>query len=619
MHQFFISTLLFCSIFSFSVLAQSVNSEVENPQGLVSGTITGVDPGSATIPELLTVEISGSGTHFAMGTGTSVWFTQGSSTIFSPNSVAVNNLLLQAEMLFTNYHEPGYYDVNTYNQYDGYLILPDGFYLNENPNPPMLTDVTPGSGQAGEIAILTITGQFTNFTQAYNYVYLTKPNASGLSATFVTVLDDETLEAEVHVPTTSTEGFYNLYVSNAWDGTIGLINAFEILPDPDPPYLTGVDPDNGTIPESLTVTISGVNTHFNQGTGTFVTFRQGSSSIIYPVSVSPQSDTEIDASFMFDNLDSPGYYDVRTYSALDGTLELYNAFYLYPNPNPPMLVSIDPDQAEPGQTLDVEISGQNTSFTQGTGTIVWLNKESISIYPNNVTAVNDELLDVNLYIGLNVPTGLYTVNALNNADGLLTLPDAFDIGYLAPQLLSVVPDHGYIGDIVQLQVSGENTHFLDASYLAAWLYNSGSGISTMSLTPVSNTLMEVEFELTSASEPGLWDVYVENDIDGEISLIDAFEIIDTVSVINNHTYPFKVQVTPNPGRGVFNIAIESFPERAVKLSVMNQQGLKIEDFSFSEKAFPSSQIDLSPYPGGVYLFHFYSQGYSISQKVVIAR
>ena len=166
MNRILLAVILFCGLFSFNGLAQPADPQGLDTDALLTGSLTGIDPASATIPQSLTVEISGSGTHFAMGTGTSVWFSQGSATIYSDNSVALNNVLLQAEMLFTNYHDPGYYDVNTYNQNDGLLTLPDGFFLNENPNPPLLINVSPDNGLAVENALLTITGQNNNITHA---------------------------------------------------------------------------------------------------------------------------------------------------------------------------------------------------------------------------------------------------------------------------------------------------------------------------------------------------------------------------------------------------------------------------------------------------------------------
>lgn len=588
---------------------------------VLNGSLTSVDPESATIPESLVVEIAGSGTHFSMGTGTSVWFSHGSNTVWSSNTVEMNNTLLQAQLLFTNNHEPGYYDVNTLNESDGHLVLSNAFYLNENPNPPILLEASPESGQAGEVAILTITGQYTHFDQGYNYAYLYKAGGSSLSATYVTVLDSETMEAEFHVPTNTIAGFYNMQIYNSLDGNMGLMNAFEVTVDPDPPYLTDIEPNNGSIPENLTVTISGVNTHFNQGTGTFVNLKHATYyTTLYPQSVSPISDTEINATFLFDNLDQTGYYDVKTYSALDGGLVLYDAFYLNPNPNPPTLVSINPDQAEPGQTLDVEISGQNTSFSQGTGTIAWLKKGNTSIYPNTANADDDETLDANFYISPNAPTGWYTLNTLNNTDGHLILSNVFNVNYLSPQLVMVEPDHGYTGDIAVMELTGENTHFQDASTsMQAWMSKGNIENPASSITTTSNTTVELEFDLNEEFEAGIWTIGIQNDIDGEVLLQDGFEVIDTISSISNIKNLYTLQIAPNPSAGVFTISLQSIVKKEVHLVILDQTGARIEEYRMEAPPVVDYVMDLTDHPAGIYFIQVNFNGTSSSYKIILSK
>jgi hypothetical protein len=53
-------------ILLLAIFVSSIFLNAQNPE------LIGVDPDFATIPELLTVEISGSNTNFAMGTGTVV-------------------------------------------------------------------------------------------------------------------------------------------------------------------------------------------------------------------------------------------------------------------------------------------------------------------------------------------------------------------------------------------------------------------------------------------------------------------------------------------------------------------------------------------------------------------
>ncbi|MCF8369853.1 MAG: hypothetical protein K9G76_12505 [Bacteroidales bacterium] len=358
--------------------------------------LTGIIPDEATIPDELTVEISGSYTHFTMGTGTTVWLSSGSNSIYSSWVNEINDSILQAQFLFSNTKVPDVYDVYTHNYVDGELNLPDAFTLNLNPNPPYLETVEPPSAAAGQMITLVITGGYTNFTQGVDYAYLFSNN-TWLTDYSITIVSDEQIEVEIPITSGVPSGLYSLKVKTDWDGTMYLYDVFTVEDDPSPQFLTDITPDTGTIPENLSVTISGNGTHFMQATGTIVKFRQGSSTI-YPWSVTEISNTEVTAEFSFDNFDNPGFYDVNTYNAVDGDLFLDNGFYLNPNPNPPQIVSVEPDSALQGETLQVAISGQNTNFTQGTGTIVWLKQDFYIINPYSTTVVNDELINASFQI-----------------------------------------------------------------------------------------------------------------------------------------------------------------------------------------------------------------------------
>lgn len=92
------------------------------------------------------------------------------------------------------------------------------------------------------------------------------------------------------------------------------------------------------------------------------------------------------------------------------------------------VVSITPDSALQGQTLNVVITGNSTNFGQGTNTIqVWLSKGMDIIPSNSVFVVNDLQLIVNFTIPLSTPTGLYDVNTYNALDGYVTLIDGFEV------------------------------------------------------------------------------------------------------------------------------------------------------------------------------------------------
>lgn len=596
-------------ILLLAIFVSSIFLNAQNPE------LTGVDPDFATIPELLTVEISGSNTNFAMGTGTVVWFNQGSSTIFPMSVNEISNYLLQAEFLFTNTHIPAVYDVHTHNNYDGHLVLPDAFTLNPNPNPPFLVSIAPSSSYAGEMVTVTITAENTNFTQGVYYAYLYK-NYTYLMDNSITVISDETIIVEFPITSGCPIGFYDLWVKSAWDGLINLNDAFMVFPDPDPPYLTEVVPDNATIPETLTVTISGNGTHFTQATGTTVKFKQGSSTI-YPNTVVEVNDTEVLAQFTFDDFDIPGYYDVNTYNALDGDLYLYDAFYLYPNPNPPQLISIEPDSAQPGDNLEVSISGQNTSFTQGTGTTVWLNMGYNYIYPYSTTVINDELVNASFLINNNATLGSYDVNTHNWANGNLVLVDGFTIYYEIPYISYIDPVSGYLGEWITLSIYGENTHFFDAISYDAWLLKENLVIYPVAINALSNNEIVADIIIPEDAEPGYWTVYATSSIDGDMYLEDAFEIIDTTTSIQYYELFKTLEIYPNPTNGKIIISFELNNSDYVVLQLCDFFGNTLYEERFDKNKIKHEELVIPSLASGVYYLKFLSNSSVVSRKIIV--
>ncbi len=92
--------------------------------------IVKADPDSARQGDNLQVTISGQNTSFfAQGTET-VWFSQGSSTTIYPTSVnIVSNTQIDADFAIPMLAPLGYYDVNSFDTIDGYLIKTNGFNI----------------------------------------------------------------------------------------------------------------------------------------------------------------------------------------------------------------------------------------------------------------------------------------------------------------------------------------------------------------------------------------------------------------------------------------------------------------------------------------------------------
>jgi hypothetical protein len=192
--------------------------------------------------------------------------------------------------------------------------------------------------------------------------------------------------------------------------------------------LVSVSPNNGNAGETLNVTITGNNTHFDQGSGTTVDFgfNQGSSTMVVN-SINATSSTSLIANITIPSNTYTGSYNVYIYNNVDGYIA-YNGFQVN-GITPPTLVSVSPNSGNAGETLDVTITGNNTHFDQGSGTLVdfGFNQASGTIIVNSINVTSSTSLIANISIPQNANIGIYDVSIFNNVDGVLTLSNVFQV------------------------------------------------------------------------------------------------------------------------------------------------------------------------------------------------
>jgi hypothetical protein len=91
-------------------------------------------------------------------------------------------------------------------------------------------------------------------------------------------------------------------------------------------------------------------------------------------------------------------------------------------------MSISPAVAYNGSTINVNVTGQNTNFTEGAGTTLSFSFEQIgSTIVNSYNIINDLNLEANITIPSEIPPGTYNVFTNNSVDGNLTLTNSFQI------------------------------------------------------------------------------------------------------------------------------------------------------------------------------------------------
>lgn len=97
---------------------------------------------------------------------------------------------------------------------------------------------------------------------------------------------------------------------------------------------------------------------------------------------------------------------------------------------------------------------------------------------------------------------------------------------LVPLLRSVFPDSGYQGYPVSVIISAKNTHFdLGNGVLDVRLEQGASVIHATTFSASSATVVHADFDIPATAPIGLWDVVVESDADGVVTLSNAFQIL----------------------------------------------------------------------------------------------
>jgi hypothetical protein len=181
----------------------------------------------------------------------------------------------------------------------------------------------------------------------------------------------------------------------------------------------------------LLVTITGLNTHFNQASSTSL-YQPSSDTSINSDSIFKISNTSILVQFTVPINASIGKYDLKLDNPYDGEyLTLTDGFQIDVNPTI-RLVSISQIKSAPGETLEVTITGANTHFDQASSTTISFSQASSSTIINSstITKISDTSIKASFTIPKNTSLGYYDVNLSNSLDGNLSMPNGFEIALI---------------------------------------------------------------------------------------------------------------------------------------------------------------------------------------------
>lgn len=490
-------------------------------QNLYAQVIKSVSPDSVLNCKVLDVTISGSNTIFQQGTNLLSFNSAVNSYSVAPiSSVFLNDSTINVKVAFNNEAPLGFYNFNIsrYLQTQT-LTLNNAIYVQENFKKPMLIADTLKTLRQDESIQLYIQGSYTNFTRSNNFIKLINGN-SVVSSANVNVINDSVVVANFSFSYFNREGYYSLELRNTVDGLITADSVVLLLQGLKPPKIVSITPSTATQGQSLSVTITGQNTIFQQGTNV-LSYSNGSSNL----SVSGANfvnDTLIVANVLIPSNASLGYYNFYLGNYLGSySLSNLNALQVFEGNTTPQIVSCSPNHAVKGDTLDIIVSCVSTQLSGYTNS-VYLELNGYTIYATSISVLNNSTLLCRFVFNYFKHPGVYSLKLSNPLSGILTLANSFVLSESnkTPKIKSVAPNYVKMGGVLTVSISGQNTKFEQATNHIS-LNQDVNSINAANAVFVNDSLIQCSFDFSNSSVNGWQHLNISNYLQYNIGLENA--------------------------------------------------------------------------------------------------
>ena len=389
-----------------------------------------------------------------------------------------------------------------------------------------IISVNPDSAVQGQRLNIVVTAENIDFTQGTNTVSF-RQGSSEL------IVRDKSAGGKGSItlhPTFTIDypaGYYKLSVTNTDKGVTYTRDSAIILKTL--PFIDFITPAYATKGETVTITIHGFNTHFDKAGATNGVYLDNGSKTIDPISITPIDAVTMKAQFVLTASHSAGLYSITVYNITDGVFSKPGVFEVKGSSATPAIVSVTPAVATQGQELDIEVTAQGIDFTQGSNVVSFKQGNmELPMYKTNKN--NGTSMTIRQTFTKDNPTGFYTLSILNTAANITLLKEnAIEVkpGLKTPSLDSISPTFGRQGENVVITIYGTNTHFNKTGITnSVYLLNGNKTINAATTTAIDSVTIQAEFALTYACFPWSYPINVNNYIDGTISKINAFKILE---------------------------------------------------------------------------------------------
>jgi len=293
---------------------------------------------------------------------------------------------------------------------DGSLVLDSAFQVN-GAMPPALVSISPATANAGQTLDVTIKGSNTLFTreQSQMYVYIEswdyEINVNSLKA-----INDTVLTANITIGSDVYAEKFDVYFSGYSDNENLTLDTAFFVPGKNlnlAPVLVSISPASATVGQTLNVTITGINTHFNETSELtdVLSSDNNGNPVVLVNSITIINDTALTASITVastpDVTDSLIFY---TFDLTDGNVGFsyynYNSFPFVVLASPVNVKTINSENS-----ISIYPNPANTGFTVNTD-----EQARVEVYSTNgILVLSTKVSDKeNIPLG-NITAGIYFV------------------------------------------------------------------------------------------------------------------------------------------------------------------------------------------------------------------
>lgn len=440
-----------------------------------------------------------------------------------------------------------------------------------------IASLQPSSGNAGQTLNVLITGSNTNFSQASNTIifYFNSTSGNYTNPNYITVNSNTSITANITIPAGTYTGLHNMALYNSIDGLIEKPSSFYVN-GISQPEISSISPAQGNAGQTLNVTIYGNNTNFAQASNTVAFyFNSASPTVTYPNYFSVINNTTLSANLTIPANTYTGVYDFSVYNFIDGFMLKPQSFTVN-GLLPPSIVSLSPNTGFAGQTLNVVISGSNTTFAQASNTIGFIfNTASQTItYPNHFNVNSNTSITANITIPPQTAPGSYEMFVANPFNGYLFY-QPFYVTSTSPQIVNVTPSSAKQGQSLEIIFDVAGSVYSQGSGNQVELKKGPNSVLVPSSINVLNSYKIVAFfDVPWNAETGLYDVVLKNNLNETLVANEAFEVElgNSVALLDNKNHNFRIY--PNP-------FINSF---TLEYSIQNNVEAEIELIDFTGKS-----------------------------------